>query len=190
MRILIYLSYSSSSCPIFAAYDQAVTGNKKGRENNMEHFEMAVKLSEQTGVDFEEARDALERNNWDMADAMRELDSVRRASGSAERMEDNMNTQQEQTKTQNGNVTMEKIGNFLSNLVAKGNRNRLEVHRHGRLLFKIPLTVLALIALFWFWLIFPGMLVTWFFGWRYTFEGVDIPSSKEYQHHTQSGTVS
>ena len=40
----------------------------------MTRLEMVEKLQEKTGVAYEVARDTLEENDWDVLDAVRELD--------------------------------------------------------------------------------------------------------------------
>lgn len=66
---------------------------------------------------------------------------------------------------------------------------RRYLRRSSRLLFTLPLTVLVILGIVCFWLIWPGMLIAWFFGWRYSLEGPDMRSSKEYQHNSGSSTV-
>lgn len=145
----------------------------------MDHLEMTEQLRGKANVSYEEARDALEQNGWDMLEAMVVLEKQGRINDGA-REEKKMDDQ----KAANGrkaSENLEKVGGLISRLVEKGNRNRLEVRRDGAPLFSMPLTVLVLAGLLAFWLIFPGMLVGWLFGWRYSLQGQDFRGSREYQ---------
>ena len=54
------------------------TGNvlqdESKEEKTMEHIEMVEKLMEKANVSYAEAKQALENNNWDMLDALIELE--------------------------------------------------------------------------------------------------------------------
>ena len=91
------------------------------------------------------------------------------------------NTQRVQAESGRASENLEKVGTLIGRLVEKGNRNRLDVRRGETRLFSIPLTVLALVAILAFWVIFPGMFIGWLFGLRYSLEGPDMRSSREYQ---------
>ena len=49
----------------------------------MERYEMAELLSQKAGVSLEEARQALEENNWDLLDAMIALERAHKTAGGA-----------------------------------------------------------------------------------------------------------
>ncbi len=155
----------------------------------MDHLDMTEQLRKKAKVSYEEARDALEASNWDMLEAMVHLEQqgkIKELLEEEKPMDKAQATKEERTRS--ASEGFEKAGSFISRLVEKGNRNRLEVRRDDRLLFSMPLTVLVLVGLLMFWLIWPGMLIGWVFGWRYSFQGPDMRSSKEYQP-TASGEV-
>ena len=45
----------------------------------MEHFEMVEKLSQKANVSLSRAKEVLEKHNWDMLDAMIELENTQEA---------------------------------------------------------------------------------------------------------------
>ena len=50
----------------------------------MEHIEMVEKLMEKANVSYAEAKQALENNNWDMLDALIELERQGKVQGRAQ----------------------------------------------------------------------------------------------------------
>ena len=156
----------------------------------MDHLDMTERLVQKAGVTYEEAKAALERSGWDMLRAIIDLEQqgkVTQQNSEQAKEDSKMETNQERGEA--ATQAFEKAGGFITRLVEKGNRNRLEVRRSSRLLFTLPLTVLVILGILCFWLIWPGMLIAWFFGWRYSLEGPDMRSSKEYQHSSRSSTV-
>ena len=133
----------------------------------MDHLEMTEKLREKTGVSYEDAKEALERHEWDMLEAIIDLE----AQGKIDKPKDEHTAERayKRPADQPATQAFEKAGSVVSSLVEKGNSNWLEVTRDDRLLFKVPLTIAILIAFFCFWIVFPGMAVGYLFGWRYRY---------------------
>lgn len=158
----------------------------------MERMEMTEKLREKTGISYQEAKEALELTEWDLLEAVVYLErqgkvETNKVEANEKEEEKVENAQKAHEGGSKATENMEKVGNWVSRLVEKGNRNRLEVKREDRILFTMPLTVVALVALFAFWFIFPGMLIGWFFGLRYSLEGQDMRGSKEFREPNGNG---
>ncbi len=156
----------------------------------MDHFEMTEKLREKVNVSYEEAKAALEANDWDLLESIIYLENhgkqaYARPSGTAEQHGREQTAQAEQqykARAQERRMEREKqvsgvlqgIIGFCTRLLEKGNRNALEIYRHGRLLLSVPLTILILLIVFGFWFVVPALFLGLFFGLRYRFAGQDI----------------
>lgn len=145
----------------------------------MDRYEMAVKLSEKMNVGVEEARNALEQTNWDLLEAAVLLEKNDREANRQKAEEKEME-KQKQDKANKGNV-LETIGNFITTLVTKGNRNYLEVLRDGTVTTKFSLTVSAIFTLIFPWLTVLLLVVGWLTGLRYRFRGEDINQKAQSQ---------
>ncbi len=142
----------------------------------MDHFEMTEKLRERAQVSYEEAKEALELNEWDMLEAMVYLERQGKT-GEAPR-EQAPEEKKERKPRVNGNL-FEVAAKALARLVEKGNRNRLEIYREGRRISQLPLTVVVILSLVMFWIVVPALVVGWLFGCSYRLAGQDIDKAED-----------
>lgn len=159
-------------------YDEPVKTNEPqgAKEETMDHFEMTEKLRERAQVSYEEAKEALELNEWDMLEAMVYLEREGKANrpfGPEKPEQPQPDAGKEKKQRVSGNL-FETAANTLAKLVEKGNRNRLEIYRDGRQLSKLPLTVVAVLSLVMFWIVIPALVIGWMFGCSYRLSGPDI----------------
>lgn len=139
----------------------------------MEHFEMVERLQQKANVSYEEAKNALEHSDWDLLDALVYLESQ----GKVPKQEmDSFTTHEEKPQEkkapeQDLRSVFTKIFDYIANLINKGNKMYLDIHRHGRLVLSVPLTVAVVLMLLFFWLLVWVMLVGFFFSLRYSFRG-------------------
>ena len=147
----------------------------------MEHLEMVEKLREKTGVTYDEAKEALEKCNWEMLDALIELErqgkikESRTASYStkdAEQQEAPV-SQTVQDKTTFGDLFRRFIS-WIGKWVQKGNQNFLRIEHKGKDLMNISITVLILLLLIAFWAVLIVLVVGLFCGCRYSFWGPQL----------------
>ncbi|NLD34636.1 MAG: DUF4342 domain-containing protein [Clostridiales bacterium] len=148
----------------------------------MDHFDMTEKLREKANVSYEEAKEALERSEWDLLEAIVYLESNGKMKQETRQEEPDMKQETAKKKAQSVGNVFDTISAFVGNLIEKGNRNHLEVHRNGDRLFSLPLTVLALLCLIAFWLVIPVLVIGWFTGCQYRFTGRDVAAK---QHDAQ-----
>ena len=138
----------------------------------MEHFEMVEKLRQHANVTYEEAKNALEQSDWDMLDALILLENAGKI---RKENTDSYTTQKppqpEKEPEQDLRSTLSKVFSYLGEMFGKANNIYMDVHRHDKLLTTIPLTVLALLLIFMFWWVVPAMVISMFFGCRYSFRG-------------------
>jgi hypothetical protein len=69
------------------------------------------------------------------------------------------------------------IGKFfrsLGEIVGKGNRNTFDVMKGEERVMSIPVTIMAILLLFTFWITIPLVIVGLFFGYRYRIIGPDL----------------
>ena len=69
---------------------------------------------------------------------------------------------------------MKTIGTFCLEMIRKGNANYFEVLKGEESKASFPVTALALLLIFAFWIIIPLIIVGLFFGFRYRFHGPDF----------------
>ncbi len=149
----------------------------------MDRYEMAVKLSEKMNVGVEEAKAALEKTDWDLLEAAVLLEKIGREASQKKAEEKEMEKAQ-RAKDSRGNV-LETIGNAITNLVNKGNRNYLEVLKDGTVTTRFSLTVATIFTLILPWLTVILLVVGWLTGARYRFRGEDIPAKAQPQAGAQ-----
>lgn len=142
----------------------------------MDHFEMTERLRERARVSYEEAKEALELNEWDMLEAMVYLE--RQGKTGAAPQSQAAEEKKERKPRVSGNL-FETAAKALARLVEKGNRNRLEIYREGTKLSQLPLTVVVILSLVMFWIVVPALVVGWLFGCTYRLAGQDIDRSEE-----------
>lgn len=140
----------------------------------MDHFEMTEKLRERAQVSYEEAKEALELNEWDMLEAMVYLERMGKAdAGSGQAQQQKAEPKQERKPHVSGNL-FEMATRALTSLLEKGNRNWLEIYREGKRIGRLPITAAVLLALLMFWVVVPAMVIGLVAGCTYRLAGPDI----------------
>lgn len=141
----------------------------------MDHFELVEKLRERTGVSYEDAKAALEAANWDLLDAIVILETEGKIAQGAKdystRREERKEEREHKQRRSDFRGTMGRIGNQLVYLINKGNQIMIDVSRGGKVVFSLPLTVLALLLIFMFWVTIPLLIIGLFFGFTYSIRG-------------------
>ena len=150
---------------------------------NMEQFEKVEKLREKANVSYEEAKEALEANDWDILDAMVYLEKLGKVDGPKATSyttndEDNSSTQNNSTSYSSNDTSFgEIIGKFFSwcgKVIKKGNENSFQIERNNEHPVFIPVTIFVLFVLFIFWVTIPLLVIGLFFGFKYSFRGPDV----------------
>ena len=154
----------------------------------MENFEKVEKLREKTGVSYEEAKKVLEENNYDMLDAvialeregkvMEPKDGQYTAGASQERecvkkFEIAQQQYQDDCKKSNIKEGFRQIGNFFKTVFQKSLEINFCINKDNQKVASVPLLVLVLLLLGFFWITLPLIVIGLFFGITYNFTGVD-----------------
>ena len=157
----------------------------------MDAFEMTEKLREKANVSYEEAKAALEANDWDMLDALVYLESRFSTSAQDQQEKETPNagrsfgseaeytTRRQKTRKR---VTVEatprgflkRLGDFLRESIDRGNHTYFEIYDRGELFAELPLTALLPLMLWNFRLMLFALLVGLFLGAKYRIGGGSI----------------
>ncbi|GAA0764741.1 UBA/TS-N domain-containing protein [Clostridium subterminale] len=143
----------------------------------MEKITLVDTLRDKTNISYEEAKSALENSNWDILDAMLYLEEhgrVKKPSVSifyTNECKKSYTNQKEvvNIKEDRDNNNSKSRNNFdgifeaICKAIDTCNNIFVEIRRRGKVLLKLPLTVLILLLFFAFWIIIPLMIVGLFF---------------------------
>ena len=153
----------------------------------MDNMQMVEKLREYADVTYEEAKAALDEANGDLLEAVILLERQ----GKTKKPEQSTYTTkaEEQPQYQDVRERIEqqekkasdgfgrKTRRAVKKMVNILKRNFFQVTRNDNLLFQMPAWVFALILLFFWETVIPVMLISLFFGVRFSFTGEDDLSS-------------
>lgn len=135
----------------------------------MERFEMAEKLKEKAGITYEEAKAALEDSNWDMLQALVNLENAGKLNEDKKEEGKKMEGIKAQFNAKATENWFEKLVDWIKKTVEAGNRNHFVVKKDGRQVSEIPVTVAVLLFLFLHGLFMFALLVSLLMGYRFTF---------------------
>ena len=162
----------------------------------MTNYEMVELLRNKANVSYEEAKAALEAANWDLLDAIVLLEREGRvpqggAEFSTKQPKGDRKDEEEQRAHRGPSAFkqgMHGLGNFFRRMLHYGNRNFVVASKNGKEIVSLPLTAFVILLFPLFWLIVVMMIVSLFFGVRYTLEGSHPSNEKvnEYIHRAES----
>jgi len=153
----------------------------------MENFEKVEKIIEKTGVSYEDAKKVLEENNYDMLDAIIALErqgkvvTPKEGSYTAGAGQDMENVQkfelaqrqyEKDCKKNNFKEGCRKIADFFKFIFKKSLEIEFCINKDGRCVAGVPVLVLVLLLLGFFWITLPLIVIGLFFGFSYSFTGV------------------
>lgn len=146
----------------------------------MERYEMTELLSKKAGVSLEEARAALEANDWDLLDAMIALDRARHAAGAASAQTDaaGEDSPVRPVKTVSGHkgadaasAGLAALWRYVKKLLRITLDNYFVVDRQGKEILSVPVLVLIVLLFASFGLMLLALAAGLFCQCRYRFEG-------------------
>lgn len=153
----------------------------------MATLEQVEKLREKANVSFEEAKAALDASNGDLLDAIILLEKQGKINppvgggyfSSKNSASEEKETAHEEKRTyerhgESFSEMMRRFGRFCAKIIGKANRNYFEAEKDGKVMISVPVTVLVLAIVFFFWVVLPLAIVGLFFGFRYRFIGEDL----------------
>ena len=144
----------------------------------MDMFEKVDKLRERANVSYEEAKDALDRSNGDILDAMilleREGKTRKEGTGffSTNGSTDSVYEENEkQVRKEQINENGRSFGDKVKELFRKSTVNYLVIEHKGETLIKMPILAFVLIMLFAWYAAVIAIVVSLFCGCKYSFTG-------------------
>jgi len=152
-------------------------------------LEQVEKLREYANISYEEAKLALEETDGDILEAIVNLEKrnrINRPEGGGSFSSDKSKEDSQEKNTKAGDTTYTKtggsslgqmVGKFfrsLGEIVGKGNRNTFDVMKGEERVMSIPVTIMAILLLFTFWVTIPLVIVGLFLGYRYRVIGPDL----------------
>ena len=155
---------------------------ERDQVNIMEQFEKVEKLSQKANVSYEEAKEALEKNNWDMLDAIVYLEQLGKAEAPNNSSYSTSYEEQPQylsvpdtikSQDTSGHDGASKLKRLIRKLMKKSKENYFYVTRKGEEVVKMPVWAFVLILLFMWEFTLAVMVIALFFGCRYSFVGKD-----------------
>ena len=148
----------------------------------MEHIDLVERLMEKANVSYGEAKQALENNNWDILDALIDLErqgKVRSGEGTTHYTTDRESEPASPHTEASGGDNKRRSGweafwESFCELIRKGMANHFVVERRGETLISIPVLIMLLLVCVCFWLALPLLIVGLFCECHYSFQGSEL----------------
>lgn len=158
----------------------------------MEDIKLIEKLKDKANISYEEAKEVLENNNWDILDAIIYLEKKGKINGPSvgtfytNENKDNYSNDyniaiyngKEENKSSRKFNGFEGIFEAICRVIDTCNNIFLEIAKDGRMFLKIPFTVLILLLMFTFWIIIPLVIVGLFFGIEFSVASKRVNTDK------------
>ena len=153
----------------------------------MEKIKLIDKLREKANISYEEAKIVLENNNWNILDALLYLEesgkiekpsvsifytNESRYSGEIQVIKNN---DEYKYKAQSG---FQGIFEAICKFIDTCNNIFLEIKKVDKVFLKIPLTVVAILSFFMFWIIIPLIIIGLFFDIEFYVYAKSIDTNK------------
>lgn len=139
----------------------------------MDNLKSIDKLRSKADISYEEAKNALELNEWDILDAMMYLEEkgkVKKPSISIfytneykEGYNKDFNIDENNKDSFNKRSVFEGFFESVCKIIDTGNNIFLAIKKDNKIILKIPLTALGLLVFFTFWLVIPSVIIALFF---------------------------
>ncbi len=154
----------------------------------MDRMEMVEKLREKANITLEEARDVLEKNNWDMLDACVELEKSGKIQDAAKASTEKKDADEyeevnptftgESYKNPKEGKPVRRLREAIRSVIRVGIDNKFVVKRADEVLIRVPVIVPALCLICKFWISAIVLFVGLVFGLKYSFEGKELGTEK------------
>lgn len=149
----------------------------------MEKFNKAETLRQKANVTYEEAKAALEQNDWDLMEAMIHLErtgaaqngSKQDSSTREEAPQASYTTRKEPRQdsstrdyVKQGEGLLKKAADWVAKMISLGNSRQVVMRRKGQKVFEIPVTAVVLLAILISPVFWPVFFISLFMGCCYT----------------------
>ena len=158
----------------------------------MDKLNLVEKLREKTGITYEDAKRVLEINNWDILEAILDLEKqgkVKKPSVSIFYTNE-YNESYEEESTEFNFEEVKKDNNYKSNNTFEGffeaickaidtcNNIFIEIRGKNNFFLKLPLTVVIVLLIFGFWILIPLVVIGLFLDIEFSVESKKINTDK------------
>jgi len=153
-------------------------------------MEQVEELRKRANISYEEAKAILEETNGDLLEAIINLEKKNKIAppsggfystknykhdiNSYSSNEENINDRYNYSSSISFSELLKKFFNLCKKILKKGNKNSFQVLKNGNVEMTIPVTILTIFVIFFFWITVPMIVVGLFFGYRYAFSGPDL----------------
>ena len=152
----------------------------------MEEFQIVEKLKNKTNISYEEAKEALEKSNWDILDAIVFLEEKKKieAPSVSVYFTNNSNISEEKNhgdeKIEESNIRRSSNGifEFICDVIDKCNNTFLVIKKREKLILKLSMTAIILLILFSFGTFLILYIVALFFEIDFSIVSRDIKTDK------------
>ncbi len=143
----------------------------------MDNLEKVKKVCDVAGVTYEDAKNALEKTNWDVLDAVVYLESIGKFSSNSKHSTKEQEPKKEEENQATDNDFKEnasKAGNAILSFLNKSTNIKFNISKKEKELLSIPLLVVIILLLISFKLTLIALILGFFFGLRYSIKGVSF----------------
>lgn len=153
----------------------------------MEDVKMIEKLMEKADVTFEEAKGVLDAVNWNLLDALIALEKEGKIreeksadySTKQDISGDIENIRKSTDSEKSFKSVAKKIFDWIKNIAVRGMDNKFCVtDDEDKEWFSVPVTILAVFIICAFWVVMIALLIAFFSGNTFSFEGPDLGTEK------------
>ena len=158
----------------------------------MDKLNLVEKLREKTGITYEDAKRVLEINNWDILDAILDLEKEGKVKGPSVSIfytneynenyedEDQQFNFQEVKKDNNykSNNNFEGIFEAICKVIDTCNNIFIEIMGKNNFFLKLPLTVVIVLLIFGFWILIPLVVIGLFLDIKFSVESKKVNTDK------------
>lgn len=161
------------------------------KEKNMDNLEKIEKLRKKADISYQEAKEVLEKCQWDLLDAVIELENRGKLKGEPPHKEESHNTheapkspkqvaesyhsyEQSNQGEHKDKGLLKTLWDGIIFLLKKGGENKLIVSKESKILMEIPVLLLIVLLLFSCFIVLAVMVIGLFFGLRYSFSGPEL----------------
>lgn len=144
-------------------------------------LEQVEKLKSVTGVNYNEAKEALDQTRGDILEAVLLLErqgKVNKPANDGFVSSKETEPKKEEQPKHKEDDSLKKFFDWLKHLLHLGNTNDFVVYKEDRDSISIPLTIFLIMLLFAFWVVFPLMIIGLFFNYRYRFAGPNFKDDR------------
>lgn len=138
----------------------------------MDNYEKVEKIVEKTGVSYEEAKAALEANNYDLLDTVISLEKNGRIpKGGAAYSTNGSKKEIEVYGNNNDSGKAQGEENGFTKFMKKLWNSKFAVSRYSTQIFEMPVLIFIILIMTGFWICIPLLVVGMFFDYHYQFKG-------------------